>query len=56
MLCNMLQPNQQIALLTPEQQCYATDQAECLVCIGAYISLSLPDGPALLSLPTEPSA
>ena len=46
----------QTSLLMPEQQGYSTSQAECTVGIGAYISLSLPDGPALLSLPTEPSA
>ena len=47
---------QPVSLFMPEQQCQGTSQAQCMVCMGAYISLSLPDGPALLSLPTEPSA
>ena len=47
---------QPISLLMPEQQCLGTTQAQCMVWMGAYISLSLPDGPALLSLLIEPSA
>ena len=56
MLCDMLQIISQFSLLMPEQQCLGTTQAQCMVWMGAYISLSLPDGPALLSLLIEPSA